>query len=72
MNELRWKNFDLNMLLSYSIGRHAVNNLVSGSIEGRSVTPLIFNPDKISFWENREIKLITRRLVENYPGIGGL
>jgi tonB-linked outer membrane protein, susC/ragA family len=51
VNELRWKNFDLNMLLSYSIGRHAVNNLVSGSIEGRSVTPLIFNPDKISFWE---------------------
>lgn len=51
MNELRWKNFDLNMLLSYSIGRHAVNNLVSGSIEGRSVTPLLFNPDKITFWE---------------------
>lgn len=50
VNEFRWKNFDLNMLFSYSLGRHAVNSLIRRSVEG-AVTPLLFNPDKVTFWE---------------------
>ena len=65
VNELRWKNFDLNMLLSYSIGRHAVNTLVSGSVEGRVLHLCFLIRTRLLSGKNREIKLIMRRLVEN-------
>lgn len=52
VNEFRWKNFDLNLLLTYMLGRHMVN-----SVEKRCLSSdlyyqaLVVDLDKIDFWE---------------------
>lgn len=52
VNELKWKGFDVNMLLSYQLGRHILNPYMVQSISaGNSYSPLLFDLDKISFWE---------------------
>ncbi len=52
VNEFRWKNFDLNMLLTYTIGRHMVNPLVKRCLSTFSnYQALVVDLDKISFWE---------------------
>lgn len=52
VNEFRWKNFDLNMLLSYSLGRHMINHVAkrffSAVSECQAITADL---DKITFWE---------------------
>ena len=52
VNELRWKNFDLNMLLTYTLGRHMVNPLVKRCLSsGLYYQALVVDLNKISFWE---------------------
>ena len=52
VNEIKWKNFDLNMLWSYSLGRDMINLLpiVSTSKE-TSLYPIFEDIQKVSFWE---------------------
>lgn len=49
VNEFRWKNFELNLSMSYSMGRKIFN-----AVPGRSISnvasPLLFNPNKVTFW----------------------
>lgn len=52
VNEVHWKNFDLNMLLSYSIGRDMINTAPVNSIgKDKDLFPVFENLDKSSFWE---------------------
>ncbi len=53
VNEFRWKNFDLNMLLAYSLGRHIVNNMIRQSLNAAYTQRLavVFDLNKVSFWE---------------------
>ena len=58
VNEFQWKNFDLNLVLSYSIGRHMVNQLESTSLafvpnplSDLFVHPLLVDYENVSFWE---------------------
>ena len=50
VNEFRWKNFDLNMLMAYSLGRHIVNNL-SKAVLTNGKYALMTDLNAISFWE---------------------
>ena len=57
-SSLEWKNFDLNMLFSYVIGRHILNAGKGASVGTRlgmtiedTATPIFANLDKISFWQ---------------------
>lgn len=52
VNEFRWKNFDLNMLLTYTLGRHMVNPIVKRCLSSYLYfQALVVDLDKISFWE---------------------
>lgn len=52
VNEVKWKDFDLNMLLSYSLGRDMINVLKYGSLATRvPLQPLFINVDNYTFWE---------------------
>ncbi|AUP80175.1 SusC/RagA family TonB-linked outer membrane protein [Flavivirga eckloniae] len=50
INEVRWKNFDLNMLFSFSFGRDMVNTAASESILIETAAPLFINADD-TFWQ---------------------
>lgn len=55
MNEITWKQFDLNVAFSYSIGRHILkvydNTSLSPNPNGR---PLMVNPDEVNSWKGPE------------------
>ncbi len=57
VNEIRWKNFDMNFSMSYQIGLHLVNPVIKRSIRmdpsfiGGRYLPLPFNIYNTSFWE---------------------
>ena len=52
VNEFRWKNFDLNMLLTYTLGRHMMNPLVKRCLSSDLYfQALVVDLNKISFWE---------------------
>lgn len=52
VNEFRWKNFDLNMLLTYTIGRYTINPIVKRCLSAFSnYQALVVDLNKISFWE---------------------
>ena len=58
VNEFQWKNFDLNLVLSYSIGRHMMNQLESTSLafvpdplNDLYIHPLLVDYENVSFWE---------------------
>ena len=55
MSEFRWKNFDLNLSMSYQIGRHMVNttykNALATNDHSNLLHPLLLNLNKISFWQ---------------------
>lgn len=54
VSEFRWKNFDLNLSMSFQIGRHILNTIPSSSLAttfDNSMHPLLFDLKKISFWE---------------------
>ena len=56
VSEFRWKNFDLNLSMSYQIGRHMVNTTCKNSLATNDNTnllhPLLLNLNKITFWKN--------------------
>jgi TonB-linked SusC/RagA family outer membrane protein len=52
VNEVRWKNFDLNMLFSYSFGRDMINATKLEGLQAYNELVPIFNDlRKVSFWE---------------------
>ena len=61
VNELRWKNIDLNMLMTYSLGRRAVNGVERSSLY--SDGPVIGNIYDYTFWEKAGDN-------PDYPAIG--
>ena len=53
VTELRWKNFDLNMLFSYQLGKHIVPIMErNNSLNAQASGALFFNINDVSFWEN--------------------
>ncbi|MFR1241626.1 MAG: SusC/RagA family TonB-linked outer membrane protein, partial [Butyricimonas faecihominis] len=50
VNEFRWKNFDLNMLMVYSLGRHIVNNIPKTVLVNADYA-LMIDLNDASFWE---------------------
>lgn len=52
VNEFQWKNFDINLLLSFQIGRHMLNITQTRALGSASYWPaVVMNLNKISFWE---------------------
>ncbi len=52
VNEFRWKNFDLNLLLTYMLGRHMVNSLEKRCLSSDLYyQALVVDLTKINFWE---------------------
>ncbi len=55
VSELRWKNFDLNLSMTYQLGRHMINltepNAVATDDSRNLVHPLLFDVNKVTFWE---------------------
>lgn len=52
INEVRWKNFDLNVLFSYQLGRHVLNTFIPQSlVMGNEYNPLLIDVRKTTFWE---------------------
>ena len=55
VNEVRWKNFDLNMSVTFQIGRHIVNNQSSSSLKtsypDNILHPFLLNMNKRHFWQ---------------------
>ena len=44
VNEIRWKNFDVNILLTYTLGRKMVNSFKYSTLQGRlGVYPVFSN-----------------------------
>ena len=52
VSEFRWKNIDVNLSMSYQLGRHIVNNVPFRSLtmEGGTL-PFLFVLKDVSFWE---------------------
>ena len=51
-SELMWRNFDVNVLFTYSLGRHLINNYVyssAGFMTGL-LRPLFMDPSEYTFW----------------------
>lgn len=54
VNEFRWRNFDLNLLLSYQLGRHMINETQKQCLSwmGPGYFPaIVMNLKDVSFWE---------------------
>ncbi len=55
MNEVRWKNFDLNMSVTFQIGRHIVNAQANASLKtsypNEILHPFLLNMNKQHFWQ---------------------
>ncbi|WP_255302007.1 SusC/RagA family TonB-linked outer membrane protein [Butyricimonas sp. Marseille-P3923] len=58
VNEFQWKNFDLNLVMHYSVGRHMVNQLDMNSLAFITrpdhmyyAHPLLLDIKKVSFWK---------------------
>lgn len=61
VSEFRWKNFDLNFSMHYSIGRHMINNIGTFSMTFTTDPtskyyshPVLINLDKAKIWRNPE------------------
>lgn len=53
VNELRWRNFDVNLLLSYQLGRCMVNSTIKKCLSSDLINEaLVLDLSKLSFWEN--------------------
>lgn len=70
VNEVHYKGWDLNMLFSYSLGRHMVYTPVSKSLSTDApLKPILTNIDKLSFWEKEgDITSHPRIAQDNYNG----
>ena len=52
VNEFRWKNFDLNMLISYQLGRHMINYIRKRCLSTSEYYPsIVMNLNDVTFWE---------------------
>lgn len=52
VNEVKWKGFDLNMLLAYSLGRRMINMASTGSIsKSLDLFPIFEDLNAATFWE---------------------
>lgn len=54
VNELTWKNFDLNMLWSFSLGRDMVNMMTTNCLATKTedtMAPVFVDLDHVTFWE---------------------
>ena len=55
VNEVRWKNFDLNMSVTFQIGRHIVNAQANASLKtsypNEILHPFLLNMNKQHFWQ---------------------
>lgn len=55
INEIRWKDFDLNIFFTYSLGRHIIKTYDDRTlIAGGGSQALLVDADKISSWQNAE------------------
>ena len=53
VNEIRWKNFDVNILLTYTLGRKMVNSFKYSTLQGRlGVYPVFSNVSLSDFWQS--------------------
>lgn len=50
INELKWKNFEMNILFNYAIGRHIVNSKKHGSVLYGVLQPKYFDYRDIKIW----------------------
>ena len=55
VSEFRWKNFDLNLSMSFQIGRHIINcsnmNSLKSSFPSEYMHPLLLDLKDITFWQ---------------------
>ena len=52
VNEIRWKNFDVNILLTYTLGRKMVNSFKYSTLQGRlGGYPVFSNVSLSDFWQ---------------------
>ena len=54
VNEFQWKNFDVNILLSFQLGRHMLNITQTRCLSGFGAAEyptIVMNLNKVSFWE---------------------
>ena len=52
VNEFRWKNFDLNMLISYQLGRHMINYVRKRCLlQPERFPTIVMNLNDVTFWE---------------------
>ena len=54
VNEFRWKNLDINISCSYSLGRHIVNRCIKRTFIGGSYNSFVFDIIHTDFWDNPE------------------
>ncbi len=52
INEVKWRNFDLNILLAYSLGRDMIHAQPVKSLQSQgTLSPIFVNLDKATFWQ---------------------
>lgn len=52
VNEFKWKNFDVNMLMSYQLGRHILNPFIVQALNAHNeYNALVFDLPETTFWE---------------------
>ena len=52
VNEIKWKNFDVNILLTYTLGRKMVNQFKYSTLQGRlGVYPVFADVSLSDFWQ---------------------
>ena len=66
VNELRWKNFDLNLLFAYTLGRKMINGYAQNSLY--SGEPILLDYRKQTYWqkEGDQTDLAAIGLADNY------
>lgn len=58
VNEFKWKGFDVNMLLSYQLGRYILYPFAVQSLASNEFNALIFDLEETTFGKSLEIKPI--------------
>ena len=51
VSEFRWKNLDVNLLLSFQLGRHMVNGVVIAPFNDPQRQAIVMNLNETTFWE---------------------
>ncbi len=66
VNEFKWKGFDVNMLLSYQLGRYILYPFAVQSLASNEFNALIFDLEETTFWEKPGDKADYARLQPGY------